>query len=67
MDTSIETLEAMFRTPMPESRFRRAARRVMKMLWAALIILGLSIWAVPPPWNLLDELLGLRDKKRQLT
>lgn len=66
MDTDIETLEEMFRTPMPESRFRRIMKKVTKSLWAALIILGFSVWAFPPLWNPIDELMGLRRKNTPL-
>lgn len=66
MDVDIETLEEMLRTPMPESRLRRAVKKVAKRLGAGLIILGLSGWAFPPPWNVLDELMGLRRKSPPL-
>jgi hypothetical protein len=43
MKTDIETLEEMFRTPMPETRLRR----IGKHLKESLIILGSSVWLTP--------------------
>jgi hypothetical protein len=66
MDTDVETLEEMFRTPMPESRLRRAVKKITRSLWAALIILGFSVWAFPQAWNPIEELMGLRRKNPPL-